>query len=276
MSSTTQASPSPGDFFRNGDLSGAIAAASALVKASPSSVAPRLLLVELSLFTGDLQRTETVIASLAAIDPGMELVVAEFRQLLRAEIQRRAVLDDGAAPEFLTVPGASQQHALRALAALRAGEIEDATREAAAAEDARPRLAGTLAGGDGPTAAFDDFRDIDDILCGSLEILTTTGKCYWVPADSLIEITFHAPRRARDLFWRRATVVVRDGPEGEVYVPALYHPAGASDALRLGRATDWSTAPGPVRGSGLRTFLVGNDARDILALDHLIFSAAGT
>ena len=29
--------------------------------------------------------------------------------------------------------------------------------------------------------AFDDLRDVDDLLAGSIEVLTTTGKYYWIP-----------------------------------------------------------------------------------------------
>jgi type VI secretion system protein ImpE len=67
-------------------------------------------------------------------------------------------------------------------------------------------------------------------------------------------------------------MVVRGGPDGEVFLPALYAGAHAEadDRLRLGRATDWRAAPGePVRGVGQRTFLVGDEARAILELNEL-------
>lgn len=256
--------------FRQGRLDDAVERAAALVRAQPAAAAPRLLLAELMLFTGDLQRAESLVGALAALEPGTELVAAEFRQLLRAEIQRRAILETGAAPEFVAAPTASQQGALRALAALRAGDGEGARREAAEAEAARPHPAGEIALG-GVRMAVDECRDMDDILCGSMEMLTTTGKCFWVPTERITEISFHAPRRLRDLFWRRASVVVRSGPEGDIYIPALYHPAGASDALRLGRATEWSHTV-PVRGIGQRMFLAGEDAVGIMDLSAMAFA----
>lgn len=258
------------DLFRQGDLDGAIAAATAAVKAAPSDAAPRLLLAEYSLFASDLQRAETLASALTSINPDMGLVAAEFRQLLRAETQRRAILDDGAAPEFIGAPTDSQRESLRALAALRNGDREEATQAAEAAEAARPRVAGRSVQ-DGIDNVFDDFRDADDILCGSLEVLTTTGKCFWIPTEAFVEIMFHPPRRPRDLFWRRASVVVRNGPEGDVYLPSLYYPAGATTALRLGRETDWATGDGPVRGSGQRVFLAGDDALGVLQVSELSF-----
>ena len=53
-------------------------------------------------------------------------------------------------------------------------------------------------------------------------------------------------------------------------MPALYDAAAApDDALRLGRATDWSDEA-PVRGLGQRTFLAGDRAVPIGGLRSLV------
>ncbi len=79
---------------------------------------------------------------------------------------------------------------------------------------------------------------------------------------------------ARDLLWRCAHLIVRGGPDGEVFLSVLY-PGAASevnDQIRLGRSTDWRGGDGvPVRGVGQRTFLVGEDARPILELQTVTF-----
>jgi type VI secretion system protein ImpE len=43
-------------------------------------------------------------------------------------------------------------------------------------------------------------------------------------------------------------------------MPAIYPWRGAETpvALRLGRRTEWSDGPGPVRGAGQRVFLAGD------------------
>ena len=89
---------------------------------------------------------------------------------------------------------------------------------------------------------FYDFRDVDDLYAGFFEILTTTGKYFWIPTERVASLEFHPPRRPRDLAWRRATISVTDGPDGEVYLPAIYDCAepDLADDLRLGQATDWS------------------------------------
>jgi type VI secretion system protein ImpE len=71
-------------------------------------------------------------------------------------------------------------------------------------------------------------------------------------------------------------MVVRGGPDGEVFLPALYagsHKEG-DDRVRLGRATDWSGGDGaPVRGKGQRTFLVGDESIPIMDLQEITVNA---
>jgi type VI secretion system protein ImpE len=127
---------------------------------------------------------------------------------------------------------------------------------------------------DGETA-FDDFRDADDRYAGFFEILTTTGKYFWVPTERVASLVLHPPKRPRDLFWRRATISVSDGPDGEVYLPAIYDTerSGLGDEYRLGRATDWAEeAAGPVVGIGQRIFLAGEESYGIMDLTELRFA----
>ncbi len=259
----------PGALFHAGKLTEAVAAAGAAVRKTPGDIAARVLLAELLLFTGNYERTDVILDAASEVDPEAALVVAEFRQLLRAEMARRQFRRDGRVPEFLGEPTETQRLLLAASVSLRAGDMAEAAALAAAAEAARPPSPGT----DGKVK-FDDFRDVDDLCGGSLEVLTTTGKYFWVPIERIASIDFHPPKRARDLFWRRATLSVSEGPDGDVYIPALYgnDEVEADDALRLGRATDWlGDGDAPVRGLGQRTFLMGEEAADIMSLETLEF-----
>jgi type VI secretion system protein ImpE len=260
-----------GALFHAGRLSDAIEAAGAAVRAAPADAGPRLLLAELLLYADNPQRADAVLEATSAVDPGTTLVVAEFRQLLRAALARRQVLREGRAPEFLHDPTPSQAHLLQALVALRAGDTDAAASAAAAAEAARPATPGRT-----PDDRFTDCRDADDLWAGTFEVLTTTGKYFWIPAERVASLEFHPPKRPRDLFWRRCSMVVRDGPDGDVFVPALYDHAEAasetlSDSLRLGRSTEW-TATAPVRGSGQRIFLVGDEGVAMQQLTTLEFA----
>jgi type VI secretion system protein ImpE len=269
MSGTT---PTPGALFQAGKLADALAAAGAAVKRAPTDLSARILLAELLAFSGNAERADVILDAASDIDPSAAIAVAEFRQLLRAEVARRQLFRDGRVPEFIGEPTAAQRHALAALVALRAGDAATAAEEAKAAEAARPHVAGTHNG-----EAFEDLRDADDLLAASFEVLTTTGKYFWIPVERVVSVTFHPPKRPRDLLWRRASMSVRSGPDGDVYMPAIYaSPEGAADdSLLLGRSTDW-TGPdsGPVRGLGQRTFLVGEEAATVMELHELALGAA--
>ena len=268
--------------FNAGRLDDAVAAAAtAAVKQSADTPGPRLLLAELLLFTGAFERVETLLAAAVGLSPDLAVVVAEFRQLLRAAARREQLATEGAVPSFLGEPTATQAEALRGMVAWRAGDHAAAAVAADALEAMRPRAPGHAESGDLPGAdtgdaaiAFDDLRDVDDLLAGSVEVLTTTGTYYWIPTERIELIEFHPPQRPRDLLWRRCTMSVAQGPEGDVYIPATYRAApDASAAIRLGRATDWSDAA-PVRGHGQRVFLAGDEALPIMAIRRLRFGAA--
>lgn len=255
--------------FRAGKLAEAIAAATAAVKAAPADLGRRVLLAELLLFSGNLERADVILDAASQVDPSALLVVSEFRQLLRAETARRQLYRDGRVPEFLGEPEPTEQASLAALVALRAGDAEEARLKAEEAETLRPRVPG-VAG----SAAFDDFRDADDLHPGFIETLTSTGKYYWIPLSRIESMLFHPPKRPRDLVWRRCSMSVSSGPDGDVYIPVTYFADAdtTDDAHRLGRETSWSDeAHGPVRGKGQRVFLIGEDAVGIMDIESIEF-----
>ena len=256
--------------LREGRLNDAIASVQATLRKSPVNLDARVLLAELLVISGNLDRADVIMDAATAIDSTTGLVAAEFRQLIRAEMARRQLFADGRPPEFLAAPTAAQRLQLAALVALRGDAATEAAQQAELAEATRPRAPGGQA-----DITFADFRDADDLLAGSFEVLTVTGKYFWIPTERVISAEFHSPTRMRDLIWRRVTMAVADGPEGDVYMPTTYVAADpVTDAQRLGRETDWREMEGGlVRGVGQRLFLVGDDGIDIMSLTTLRFGA---
>src|SRR5579863_2127585 len=270
-----EAQETAGVLFRAGQLGPAITAANAEVRRNPGNLGGRVLLAELLLFAGNLERADRILDAAAAADPSSSVIVAEFRQLIRTETARRQCSRDGRVPEFLGEPTATLRETLAALVALRAGDMAAATRHAVEAAALRPQVSGALRQ-DGVETAFDDFRDVDDLCAGFFEVLTTTGKYFWVPTERVASLEFHPPRRPRDLAWRRATISVIAGPDGEVYVPVIYDSlqADIADDYRLGHATDWTgEESGLMRGIGQRLFLAGEEAHAVMELGELRFNA---
>ena len=262
-----------GDALRAGDVAGALAAATAAVKAKPTDADARWLMAEVLLVTGDAERADKMLDAAALHEPNP--AVLEFRKLLRAEVLRGQVLREGRAPKFQGDDATpAQQAALRARMLLRLGDATGAAEAAAQIESLRARTPGHLENPDGSQVPFDDLRDADDLWAAEIEVLTTAGDHILVPVERIRSLAFDPPRRTRDLLWRRCSIDLKDGTEGVVFLPAIYlgpQPETES-ALLLGRATEWTDpAQGPVRGRGLRMMLAGEELLPIVSLHTVVF-----
>src|SRR5947208_13938338 len=105
------------------------------------------------------------------------------------------------------------------------------------------------------------LRDADDLLAPILEVMVLRDYI-WVPWSQVRELEVEKPTHPRDLIWTPARLVLADGEQRRAYLPALY-PGTASaptDALKLGRLTDWVVpeASGPVRGVGQHLLVAGD------------------
>ena len=147
-----------GALFRAGRLAPAIEAANAGAAQEPDRSRRRVLLAELLLFAGNFERADTILDAAAELDPSAMVAIAEFRQLLRADLARRQLRRDGRVPEFLGDPTPALRASLAAFVAWRAGDGAEAARQIAEVETLRPR-----AGGFAGETAFEDFRDVDDL-----------------------------------------------------------------------------------------------------------------
>jgi type VI secretion system protein ImpE len=261
----------PQEHFEQGQLREAVAAATEEVRQHPGDQARRRFLVDMLLFSGDWERADRQLDTLAHQNPQGSVLMALVRQLVRAEVARGQLFSDGRLPEFLDQPADWLRKHLEATICLREGQAAEAARLLGEAEAARPRLAGACDG-----RRFDDFHDTDELTAGHFEVLTSNGKYYWVPADRVESVEFRPTERARDLLWRRVRMIVRNGPDGEVFLPVLYPGAGGEtdERLRLGRLTEWRGGDGaPVRGVGQRVFQVGAEDVAILDIQNLEFDA---
>ncbi len=255
------------ELFASGDLGGAIEVVTARVKKHPTDHDSRGLLAEFLCIAGELERADKLLEALGNQDAEAAPALAMWRQILRAELARREFFTLGRVPQFIGGPTALLEKHLQASVFLRDGDLAQAVDVLAEAEEMRPAVSGQCNG-----QAFGDLRDLDDLTAPFFEVLTTTGGYYWIPIERLVSVEFLAPQRPRDLIWRRAHMLVQDGPEGEVVVPAVYaNPVDeVGDQVRLGRLTDWQGGDGePVLGIGQRTYLVGDEALPIMQIESI-------
>lgn len=261
------------ELYTAGRLREAIEASNAEVKAKPADIDARGFLAELLSLDGNLERADVQLQTIGNQSPELAPMLALHRQLIRAETSRQEFYREGHVPEFLGQPSEHLQLYLQASIAAREGDPGSAGDLLVRAEEERPRVAGTLDG-----APFADLRDLDDLGAAVFEVLTSTGKFYWIPVDRVRSVEFKAPGRPIDLLWRPAEMVVEDGPDGTVFLPTIYAPLTdeVDEQMRIGRATDWTGEEGVLmRGRGLRTYLVGEEAKTILELGELEFAAHG-
>ncbi len=255
------------ELYEVGQLDEAVQAAVEDVKKHPADAGKRGLLAELLCFAGDLERADKQLDAVGKTDPDAMIVISMFRHLLRAETARREFYEQGAVPEFIDKPSEEMQLRLEASIRIREDDPQGAAEMLAKAEEMRPAVACECNG-----KAVDDFRDLDDLTGSFFEVLTSNGKYYWIPINRVETVEFRVPERPREILWRPAHMVVRGGPDGEVFLPALY--AGShtqsDDQARLGRFTDWTGGEGsPVRGIGQRVFLCGEEDVSMLELKEI-------
>lgn len=254
------------ELYRNGDLSGAIAAATAAVKANPTDLDARGFLAELFCFSGDWERADRQLDAMGLQQPDWAVSLALLRQLIRAETDRAEVLSKGRAPK--TIDGGEAQVAvvLETLLCLRENRPADAAAALAAAET--PKVSGEVDG-----RAFSEFRDLDDVFASVLEVFTSTGEYYLLPLSLVHRIDFEPPTRPHHLLWRQGLIETEGGPSGDVFFPARYAALNdLDDSLLLVRATDWRpAADGVVQGVGQRTFLADEEDVPMLQINSLVF-----
>ena len=251
----------PTEHYKSGQLQAAIDGQLQAVKADPSDQGKRLFLFELCSFAGDWERARKQIAAIDYPEPDRQLLVSSYQKLLDAEEHRNRVFSQGVMPEFLIPPPEWMFTRLQGVAALAQGNVTQASEYFAQADVATPHVAATVNGN-----AVEEIRDCDDVFGPVLEVLVN-GVYYWVPLEQVDSMTANPPKYPRDLYWMPVRLTMKDGPSGDAFVSVLYHGSTKleDDNLRLGRGTDWSESE-PVRGSGLRLMLVGEDAIPITGL----------
>ena len=261
---------SPVDLFQMGKLSDAVTAATEAVRNNPSDIVARSLLSELLCFSGDLERADKQLDAATQIDPQAVVGISLLRHLIRSELSRREVVNEGRVPDFLTQPTPALQNRLKAMISAREGDVAAATQLVDEASESEPDVSGECNG-----TAFDGFQDMDDVLGPTIEVFTATGKYYWLSAEQIVSLEFSPIEHLSDMLWRAAEIETVGDVSGRVHIPALYYGSHESEdeRIRIGRATDWlqQSEESPIRGVGQREWLVGDDAVAITEVKFLKF-----
>ena len=243
------------ELFKEGRLQEAIAAQNAEVKRQPADQDARYLLFVMLCFAGDLERAEKQLDVLSRQDEKAQMGGLLYRSLLGAELERREVFERGARPVLPPDPPAYVEERLRALESLRAGDLGGVEKSIDRAVDDSPILSGRLDGSD-----FEGLRDYDDLL-GTVIEMFAGGRYLWMPLERLRRLEMKEPATALDTLWHPARLEDIDGEEADIHLPVLYAGSHAhdSEAVRLGRVTEWVERGAYYTGAGQHILLVSRN-----------------
>jgi type VI secretion system protein ImpE len=261
------------ELFNEGRLTQAIAEARDAVKNQPADTTQRLILSELLCFVGEFEKADKHLETAFMQSPELNLPTALSRQLIRAATARKKCFADGAVPDMLSPIDPIVEEQLRLWTFHRGGDADRVAESIGRLQSYCDAVEGTVDG-----ERFSGFRDLGDANASCLEILTTMGKYYWLPWQRIEFIQFEPIKRPRDLLWREANIIVREGPDAVVYVPVCYPDTTPEkgDAALLGRTTEWNEFDtGVVNGIGQRVFLIGDQEMAILDLKEIRFDGKG-
>lgn len=255
------------ELFKAGKLAEATAAQIAKVKANPTDNRARLFLFELFLFAGDLVRAQKQLEAIRFEKQEHLAAVAHFRETLDAEAKRRAVFAGTADPDTMSAP---PEHVLKRLAAVKAQAAGDAGQ-------AKALFAEAAAGTPAVTASINEaapapLTDADERFGTVLEVFGSGGAYAWVPLETIASVTMNPPTGPRDIFWRPARLVTKDGVDGDVLLAGLYPNThlSADEDLKLGRATDWlPDSPDLTVGIGGRLYLSGGTPTPFVSITEI-------
>lgn len=251
--------------YQNGNLTAALAAVADELRQEPTHIGKRAFYAELLCLQGAYERADQQLATLLSLEPDTLLTVGTWRQLIHAAQARQDVFTTKRAPELIGPPTQHIEQQLQILLALAEGDMQTAAQLAHSQAEARPPCPAVVNG-----RAVDDLRDLDDLCAGLLEVLASNGKYFWIDFSQIRELELAPPQRPLDLLWQKATLLLNNGSEGEVFIPSIYVATAEDEAAMLGRTTDWQEKHGLVRGLGQRLWLVGEEALPISEVQTVI------
>jgi type VI secretion system protein ImpE len=252
----------------SGNLKGAVEAALASVKSSPTDARARTFLFELSCFTGDWERAERQLDVIGHQDANSMVGSLIYRQCIEAERKRARFFSESLKPEFLATPPDYVYGLLTANNRLREGNPAEARETLDKLEEERPAFACKINGED-----VADFRDYNDLTSCILEAIIKDSYV-WIPLEQIVRIKFGEMKSLRDLLWIQAEVETDNATNGEMFLPALYANSWKSDndQVRLGRMTDWRDAGEEIYiGEGMKMFWADGQDKPILEIETIDF-----
>tara|TARA_R110002049_G_scaffold10127_3_gene50397 strand:- start:105822 stop:106655 length:834 start_codon:yes stop_codon:yes gene_type:complete len=256
--------------LKAGELTQALEALQAQVRANPGDAKLRIFLFQLLCVRGDWKRAITQLKLCAELDASAIPMAQAYREGIICEVFREKVFAAEKDPLIFGEPLEWVALMIEANRAMGQGQTSQAADLRAKAFEQVPDCGGTLNG-----TPFDWVADADMRLGPLLEIIIN-GKYYWMPFSSIDTLRVEAPEDLRDAVWTAAQMKLRNGGEFVALIPTRYAGTEKSGdhAAMLARATTWNDAgDGTFVGTGQRLLTTGDTDVAIMDLRELKMDA---
>lgn len=250
--------------IKQGDLTQATELAANVLRDDPANADVRALYIELLCVQGALDKADQQLDLMVRQHADFLVGAVNLRQLIRAASARADFYQGGMTATLFNPVDAMFETLLSLHLSLREQDVSNAAEAAFKLEQQRqPVLA------DVNDDSVSDIRDLDDSLCGYLELFGTDGKFYLAKFNEIESLRMCKPQSLLDTIWRRAEIIIKDGPQGEVFVPMTYvNSVKLTD--RLGQGTDWQQHHEQlVTGLGQKMLLISDKAITLSELRSL-------
>lgn len=250
--------------IKQGELISATERAIAILRDDPANADVRAVYIELLCIQGALEKADQQLDMMVRQHPDFLVGAVNLRQLIRAASARQDFYQGGMTATLFAGPDAMFEALLALRLALKEQDISEAVQAAARLETQRIASHFEL---NGDTVA--ELRDLDDSLGGYLELFGTDGKYYLAKFSEIDSLQLKKPESLLDTVWRRAEIVIKDGPSGEVFVPMTYVDS-VKVSERLGKDTAWQQLDEQlVTGIGQKMLLAGEHAVALAEIQQL-------
>ncbi len=261
------------EWIRQGKLQEARADIVKRIQSSPDDAAARTVYFQILAFLGEWDKAQTQLDILSTQDPQRHSGYKHYEDLVRSEKERERVLTGEAPPSYLPHrPSYADIHE-EAMQALAEGAAERAGELLSQVQRLRPKLQGRCNGRD-----ISGFRDTDSRLAPFLEAMVY-GRYFWIPLESVRELTIPAPRTLLDTLWATANITTWEGLTLTCALPVLYPFSfrHENDLVKLGRRSEWKTlGEGLFEGIGQHVYETDTEEIALLEIRELSFELAAT
>ena len=257
------------DYFRDGDLRGALEELQNQVRNHPEKSQSRVFLFQLLTIFGQWERALNQLNVLSDLDTSVWPMVHLYRDAIQCEMTRADVFSGQRKPMIFGEPPHWMAMLLESLRLIAAKEYAAALELRNEAFDLAEESSGKI-----DDQEFNWIADADSRLGPVMEVILN-GQYYWAPFAQVREMKMTEVTDLRDLVWLPVHFTWVNEGQAFGLIPTRY--PGSENAqdhtIQLARKTEWiELAAGVFRGSGQRMLATDQKDYPLLDIQHINMS----